>query len=385
MYKDLSVYIHIPFCIRKCSYCDFASKTPKDGELTAYKNALCAEIRQAYQYADRFNIKTIFIGGGTPSIYEPGVVSDILSCLRETFEKRRQGSYIPYEITIECNPGTISEPKLISYKEAGINRLSIGLQSADDSELKLLGRIHTYSEWEESMSLARKYGFSNINTDIISGIPYQTVDSFKETLKKVVSHNPEHISVYSLIIEEGTPFYEMFGPGKINDDKLDLWEERDRRIYEFTNEYLSSYGYNRYEISNYAKPGYECAHNLVYWRRGDYLGFGLSAASMTDNVRFAVTDSLSEYLNAGIVNIKSRQALDKNSQMSEYMFLGLRLTNGVSVRDFFDTFKTDIFEVYKEPINKWSGMGLLTVKDGRIFCSEKGFNICNMIMADFLL
>lgn len=385
MYKDLSVYIHIPFCIKKCSYCDFISAAPNKGELQAYKNALCEEIRQAYGYADRYNIRTVFIGGGTPSIYPPDVISDILSCLKETFEQRRPGSFVPCEITIECNPGTLNESKLITYKKAGINRLSIGLQSADDNELKFLGRIHTYSEWEESIRLAQKIGFTNINTDIISGIPYQTEDSFKETLKKAVCHNPEHISVYSLIIEEGTPFYDMFGPGKIGDYELDLWEERDRKIYEFTNEYLSACGYNRYEISNYAKEGYECAHNMVYWKRGDYLGFGLAAASMTDNVRFSVTDSLGEYLNPDAVHVKSRHVLEKSEQMSEYMFLGLRLTQGISINDFYDTFGVDIYQVYQDVIDKWKQTGMLNIKNGRIFCSEKGLNICNMIMADFLL
>ncbi len=385
MYKDLSVYIHIPFCVKKCNYCDFVSAPPKPGQLKAYADALCEEIKLSAAYADNFNIKTVFIGGGTPSLYDSSVMVYILDTLKSTFENRRRGSYIPEELTVECNPGTLDKIKLSDYKRAGINRLSIGLQSADDKELKLLGRIHTYEDWEKSMKLARMCGFDNINTDIISGLFGQTVGSFEDTLKKALIYSPEHISVYSLIVEEGTPFYEKYNPESLSGEELDKWEEEDRLIYEMTNKVLSEYGYERYEISNYAKKGCESRHNMVYWRRGDYLGFGMSAASFIDGVRFANTDSFGEYTAAPYGSVKEKETLTLDEEMSESAFLALRTSYGISCGKFYDDFGKDIHDIYKDAIEKWTGNGMLIEKDGRIFCSEKGFNICNMIMADFIL
>ena len=385
MYKDLSVYIHIPFCVKKCNYCDFVSAPPEPGQLKAYADALCKEIKLSAAYADNFNIKTVFIGGGTPSLYDSSVMTYIIDTLKSTFENRRRGSCIPEEVTIECNPGTLDRNKLSDYKRAGINRLSIGLQSADDKELKLLGRIHTYEDWEKSMKLARECGFNNINTDIISGLLGQTVESFEDTLKKVLTYSPEHISVYSLIVEEGTPFYEIYAPEKLSEEETDKWEEEDRLIYEMTNRILSEYGYDRYEISNYAKKGCESRHNMVYWRRGNYLGLGISAASLINDVRFANTDSFSEYIAAPYGSIKSKEVLTEDEKMSESAFLALRTSYGISCKKFYDDFGKDIHKIYAEAIKKWTESGMLIERDGRIFCSEKGINICNMIMADFVL
>lgn len=384
MYKDLSVYIHIPFCVKKCNYCDFTSAPPAAGQLEAYADALRTEMELSAAYADNFNIKTVFVGGGTPSIYDPDVMAGILDTLRNTFENRRKGSYIPEEITIECNPKTIDEYKLSAYKSAGVNRLSIGLQSADDKELKLLGRIHTYRDWQESMETARKCGYDNINTDIISGLYGQSVRSFEDTLKKTLAYSPEHISVYSLIIEENTPFYEMFNPQSMSEDELDEWEETDRLIYDMTNTVLSGHGYDRYEISNYAKKGCKCKHNMVYWNRGDYLGFGISAASLIDNVRFTNTSSLSGYIASPGESISSKEILTEDSIMSEYAFLALRMSCGISCKGFYENFGKDIHDIYGDVIKKWTACGMLKEEDGRIYCSEAGFSICNMIMAEFI-
>lgn len=385
MYKDLSIYIHIPFCVKKCNYCDFVSAAPGPGQLKAYIGALCKEIELSAFYADNFNIKTVFIGGGTPSIYDPSDIIVILNTLQNTFEKRRKGSYIPKEITIECNPGTLNEHKLMEYRKAGINRLSIGLQSGNDKELAMLGRIHTLNDWENSMVLARKYGFNNINVDIISGIPGQKAETFEKTLQKVLEYMPENISAYSLIIEEGTPFYEKYNPSVLTAEELDRWECEDRRIYDLTYDILSEHGYNRYEISNYSKCGYECRHNMVYWKRGDYLGYGPSAASLIDNVRFSNTDSICEYIEFNGKCVKDKEILDINDIMSEFVFLGLRLSCGISVNEFFENFGKSIYEVYGDVIEKWKKRDMLIEKEGRIFCSYEGFNVCNMIMSDFIL
>ncbi len=385
MYKDLSIYIHIPFCVKKCNYCDFISAVPKEKQLKSYADALCKEIKLSAGYADNFNIKTVFIGGGTPSIYDSSVILCILDVLKNTFENRRRGSYIPDEVTIECNPGTLNSTKLSDYRKAGINRLSIGLQSANEDELKLLGRIHTADDWEQSMKIARKCGFNNINTDIISGLPGQSVELFAVTLDKVLEYSPEHISVYSLIIEKGTPFYDLYNHEKLSDEELDKWDEADRDIYEYTYKRLSEYGYNRYEISNYAKKGCESRHNMVYWNRGNYLGFGIASASLINNIRFANTDSFSEYIAAPYGSVKTKETLTVNDCMSEFAFLALRTSYGISRRKFYDEFGKDIYDIYGGIIKKWTDCGMLEEKDGRIFCTERGINVSNVVMADFII
>ena len=381
MKKDLSVYIHIPFCKKKCNYCDFCSITGDKKLQQDYVGALIYEIKSQAYMANDYNIKTVFIGGGTPSILDENLIEEILFALSDSFEHVRRGSYVPEEITVECNPGTVTYEKLSSYKKAGVNRLSFGLQSANDDELKLLGRIHTFSEWEESMRLAIKCGFDNINTDIISGIPGQTKESFAATISKVMAYEPEHISIYSLIIEEGTPFYDLYNPERLSDDELDAWEENDRQIYGYTRQILEEYGYDRYEISNYSRPGYECIHNNVYWTRGDYIGFGVSAASLIDNKRYNHTRDIREYIQNQ--DMYMEESLDIYDQMSEYMMLGLRTIKGVSISDFRDTFHEDIEEVFHGVTDKWINEGMMVLDGDRLYLTEAGLDICNMILVDF--
>ena len=397
MYKKLAVYIHIPFCVKKCAYCDFNSAPPHGNEVPEYINALIKEIGFRSILAKEHVVNTVFIGGGTPSYIDASFISRILEALRHSFETVRPGSYKPVEVTIECNPGTVDEERFMLYKNAGVNRISLGLQSADEEELKLLGRIHTYEEWLEAVNMARKAGFSNINTDLISGIPGQTVDSFKNTLDKVINTGIEHISVYSLIIEEGTGLYDIYGPELMSEDQQDIIDENDRQIYMFTEKEMVKYGYNRYEISNYSKAGFECRHNIVYWKRGNYIGFGLGASSLIDDVRFSNEAELNKYIteyNALIGDASSDnymsgiehdvEVLDINEQMSEYMILGLRMNEGISEEEFRAYFGRDIYDVYGDVIKSWVLKGGLITEDGRVRCTGYGFDICNQIFSDFI-
>lgn len=297
------------------------------------------------------------------------------------------------EITIEVNPGTVNEQKLMAYRACGINRLSIGLQSAQNKELQLLGRIHTYETFEKTYYDAIKFGFNNINIDLMSAIPGQTVQSYRDTLQRVLSLSPQpsHISAYSLIIEEGTPFFEN-AP-----DLPD--EEADREMYKITDDILKECGFTRYEISNYAKSGYACRHNIVYWRRGDYVGFGIGAASLVCNVRFCNESDLDVYM-AGWEQyrhshkkpdlVRDKQELSINGQIEEFMFLGLRMTEGVSIEDFEALFGKSIYEVYPGIIERLLGQELLVLKEGtnnndtRLALSSFGLDVSNVVMAEFL-
>jgi oxygen-independent coproporphyrinogen-3 oxidase len=279
------------------------------------------------------------------------------------------------------NPGTVTLKKLTTYQECGVNRLSIGLQSVNNHELKALGRIHTYEEFLETYQMAREAGFENINIDLISAIPYQTVDSWRETLKKVVALNPEHLSAYSLIIEEGTPFYERYGEGN-HDDELPS-EEDERQMYHDTRKILADYGYERYEISNYAKPGYECRHNLGYWERCEYLGIGVGAASLVGDQRWTQGDLLSDEPEV--------EELTRENEMEEFMFLGLRLTCGVSLDEFTRIFKRSVAEVYPGLLEKLEKDGLIYLfpdaekGEMRMALTDFGLDVSNRVMAEFLL
>lgn len=383
--KNLSVYIHIPFCVRKCLYCDFLSAPPSDDFIMEkYKEALINHIKSSAYLADDFNIATVFFGGGTPSLYDGDSIAEIMSALEGAFEQRRRGSFVPDEVTIECNPGTVTMDKLLTYRRCGINRLSVGLQSACDKELHLLGRIHSYQDWGHTINMAHEAGFENISTDLISGIPGQSVKDFENTLNKVLApeFDLKHISVYSLIIEEGTSFYEMY-------KDIDV-EETDREIYAMTGDVLSAHGFSRYEISNYAKAGYESMHNLVYWDRGDYIGFGIGAASMINNVRMKNTDDIDEFIKEFIKSsgnpecILEKEVLTKEEQMSEYFVLGLRKCMGVSLSSFYDLYGVRAEDLYGQIIDKWIGKGLLTIENGFLKCTDKGLDLNNMILVDFI-
>ena len=374
------IYLHIPFCVKKCLYCDFISGANSKETIENYINSMVNEIESTDIKQD---VDSVFIGGGTPSSIPPEYIAKVVDCLRIKLGNRFLKDS---EITIETNPKTISENALKIYHDAGINRISMGLQSCIDSELKSLGRIHTFKDFLDSYNIATRY-FDNINIDLISGIPHQTMDSFKESLKKVGDLNPNHISVYSLIIEEGTPFYEMYGPkGKFKDSLPN--EDIDREMYHFTKEYLSTLGYNRYEISNYAKENKESRHNLKYWKGNNYYGFGIAAASLVDNIRYKNTDNLKEYIDAMGSPEKIRRTqeiLDIEDCMSEYMILGLRLIKGVSPKEFKARFNEDMENKYGNILNKYLNMGLLhTTIDGNFALTDKGLDVSNSVMEEFL-
>lgn len=366
MRKTLGVYIHIPFCVRKCKYCDFLSGPAGKEVQEKYIKKLLEEIEQYQQLLKERQTNTIFFGGGTPSILEGEVIVRIMEKLY-IYGNISQDA----EISIEANPGTVTEEKLLLWKKAGINRISFGLQSADNDELKRLGRIHTWEEFEKNFHLTRKLGFQNINVDLMSALPGQTVDSWRKTMEKVVKLNPEHISAYSLIIEEGTPFYEAYA------DRAELLpsEEDEREMYYETKTFLASKGYKRYEISNYATPGYECRHNLSYWERADYLGLGLGAASLLGNVRKSNQTDLTEYLKGNFAG--EEEVLTETAAMEEYFFLGLRKMQGVD----WTPYKAQ----YAKTVEKLVAEELLEADGAQIRLTERGIDVSNYVLAEFLV
>ena len=404
----LSLYIHIPFCVKKCHYCDFISAPCKEETRQEYVETLCMEIVQrAKLYKDRI-VDTIFFGGGTPSLLSAGQMGKIMDVIRQEFRVLPEA-----EISMEVNPGTVTKEKLEAYQKCGVNRLSIGLQSANNEELKVLGRIHTWEVFENTWKQVRDLGFSNVNIDLMSALPGQTLESYENTLRKVLALKPEHISAYSLIIEEGTQFYEWFG-----EDSSQLPDEiTDRRMYEMTRTLLEEHGYYRYEISNYALEGYECKHNIGYWKRKEYLGLGLGAASLISNVRSSNVSELEEYLNLGRkINYKTLDSVEKKmleqriengknvenekninwlesieelsikEQMEEFMFLGLRMMEGVSVQEFETQFGKPLKEVYGTQIAKLESQGLLQYREetGRYALTLKGIDVSNQVFVEFI-
>ena len=372
--SPMEIYIHIPFCIRKCDYCDFLSGPSGPEEQADYVQALLREI-QAVEEGEGRSVSSIFIGGGTPSVLDERLLGDILREIRNRFKMEEDA-----EITIEVNPGTANIGKLQAYREMGINRLSIGLQSPEDRELKILGRIHNYGQFLETYQEARTVGFDNINIDLMSAIPDQTYEGWVKNLRTVAELEPEHISAYSLIVEEGTPFAAR---------KLNLPDEdTEYNMYEATAQILKEYGFEQYEISNYARKGRECRHNVGYRTRQDYLGFGLGASSLYGKERFANTADMKKYLKNSKNPEKIREkepSLTREDEMAEFMFLGLRMTKGISKADFQRCFGCTIESVYGEVLEKYESMELLLEKDGRIFLSREGIHVSNSIMAEFLL
>ena len=385
---EKGIYIHIPFCVHKCIYCDFLSAPADDAVKYAYTKALINEIRnmadkqvidkQINDNQTRDKITSIFFGGGTPSVLPDGCIADILMAVRDCFDIEDDA-----EITMECNPGTVNESRLSEYRAAGVNRLSFGLQSADNNELKMLGRIHTFEQFVESFRLARKAGFNNINVDLMSAIPGQTEATLENTFDKVMALQPEHISVYSLILEDGTYLAD-------NIDKFPPVpdEDEDWRMFHMTNERLHSAGYERYEISNYSRKGFECRHNLLYWNRGEYYGFGCSAAGFIGNERYSDIRDVKKYieLNGDIEKLHENiEILTKEDAIEEFMFLGLRKMAGVDVMDFQRRFGVPIENVYAKEIEHNVDKGLLIRQGDMLKLTEYGIDICNTVMSDFIL
>lgn len=377
--SEFGLYIHIPFCVRKCLYCDFLSFDNAENVKEDYMEALYKEIKAAKGDLSGRKIDTVFIGGGTPSTVSPRLLGKVLSVVTDELDLADDA-----EITTELNPGTVTEGSLSDYKAMGINRLSIGLQAYQNRILKTLGRIHTAEKFEETFALARKVGFKNINADIMFALPGQTMGDVKETLERLTELSPEHISAYSLIVEEGTPFKKMFDKGiyKETDEALD------REMYRYICEYLKGVGYGRYEISNFAKNGFESRHNSIYWRTYEYKGFGLGASSYFNGERFHNSSDMSKYLkhsdNPQIIK-EDVELLSYEDKISEFMFMGLRMEKGVSKTEFKNRFKTEMKSVFFETIEKYKEMGLLEETEDTLRLTDRGIDVSNVIFADFLL
>ena len=365
MKRELELYIHIPFCARKCGYCDFLSAPAEKSVQAAYVQRLCREIEEASGLAQVYEVSTVFFGGGTPSLLDAGHIRRIMGTIKDYYPVRADA-----EITLEANPGTIDQEKLEIWREAQINRLSMGLQSADNRELKLLGRIHTWEEFLDNYRLARAAGFRNINIDLMSALPGQTCGEWRDTLLKVADLGPEHISAYSLIVEEGTPFYNRYG----EHPELLPTEEEDRQMYGDTRTILNRYGYERYEISNYARPGYACRHNLGYWNRTEYKGFGLGAGSLLENARTTNQSDLNKYLDGQYEG--SREELSEQAVREEYFFLGLRKMEGVDPGPYRG--------YYEKLLEKLTRQGLIVERNGRICLTDRGIDVSNYVLAQFL-
>ena len=377
MSGGMELYLHIPFCVKKCAYCDFLSFPSGQEIQRQYAKRLMEDIDcMGKEYGD-IPVDTIFIGGGTPSVPESRLIVDLMEHVNRAFQIS-DGA----EISMEANPGTVTREKLKEYRRAGINRISFGLQSANDRELKLLGRIHTWAEFLESFALARECGFTNLNIDLMSALPGQTCESWKDTLKRVTDLEPEHISAYSLIIEEGTPFGEKYGSEEGR--KLLPDEDSEREMYHETKRFLRECGYERYEISNYAKPGRECRHNIGYWTGVPYLGLGLGASSYMNGSRFAVSSDMQQYLEEKPGTFTDVEKLTKKDMEEEFFYVGLRMTAGVSLSEFELRFGMSAEEVYPGLMETFVEEKAAEFRGDRFVLTDYGLDVSNYIMAQFL-
>ncbi|WP_374940977.1 radical SAM family heme chaperone HemW [Clostridium mucosae] len=373
--KEVALYIHIPFCKQKCFYCDFPSYASLDHLKDDYVDALCKEIDE--KVID-YKIKSIFIGGGTPSYLETNQIYKLL----KTISKLNLTENM--EFTMECNPGALEKEKLETMLRGGVNRISMGLQAVQNSLLKDIGRIHSFKQFEENFNLAREVGFKNINVDLMFGLPNQKVDEWKESLEVIAKLNPEHISAYSLIIEEGTAFYKLWERNKL----ILPSEDEEREMYSITKEILKEHGYEQYEISNYAKSGYECYHNKVYWQCDDYLGVGSASSSFIDGKRIKNIENVKLYIEKINNNESIIEEIIKNSKednIEEFIFMGLRMNKGISLNEFKKRFGIDINSIYKDIIEKNINKKLLVLEKDNLRLTDKGIELSNLVMSDFIL
>lgn len=376
--KDLSLYIHIPFCMSKCYYCDFTSFPNNKEKIQGYIDSLIKELELYKERIKDYNINTIFIGGGTPSCIDANYIYKILEYINCNFNVSKT-----CEISIETNPGTLNKEKVKIYKESGINRVSMGVQSLNEDLLKVIGRIHNADDFYKSLELLRKANFNNINVDLMFGLPGQTLDMVLDSLKKVVELNIEHISYYGLILEENTKLYNMYNQGKINLPNEDV--ERD--MYHKTREYLINRGYEHYEISNYALSNYECKHNLTYWNVMPYLGVGLGSHSNIEGKRFWNTIHIDKYiekLKENIIPIEDEEIIDINTEIEEFCILGLRKIQGIDKKQFKLRFNNEIETIYKDIINKHVNNGLVINSEDFISLTNRGLDLANLVEMDFL-
>lgn len=387
--KDVGIYVHIPFCKQKCNYCDFNSFADKNKYKQEYIKWLLFELESVgqgnmldYQEKrdDLVRVCTIYIGGGTPSILDSSIIKEIMGTIKNNFCIKEDA-----EVTIEVNPGTVDEYKLQDYIDCGINRISIGLQETDNILLKTIGRIHTYEQFKNMYEIARKVGFKNINVDLMIGLPNQNIKNIQNSIKKIVQLDPEHISVYSLIVEEGTKLSEMIENNTVQ--TLDDLEERE--MYWFVKTELEKNGYHHYEISNFAKPGFESKHNSDCWNQKDYMGFGAGAHSYTNTTRYSNVDSIEEYITNYQKEEESknfvfheRQTLE--SAMKEFMMLGLRKIDGVAISDFKNKFIQNPLYIYKDELSKLTDDGLIEIDENYIKLTKKGIDFANMVWEKFV-
>lgn len=369
--KEIGIYIHIPFCVKKCDYCDFVSYCNKESLIEEYIKKLKEEINTNLEKKE-YKIKTIYIGGGTPSYINSKYIVDILNVIKENY------SIENIEVTIEVNPGTVTENKLLDYKNVGINRLSIGLQETNNELLKSIGRIHTYEKFLETYNLARKVGFGNINVDFMIGLPEQSISNIKESLNKVINLNPEHISVYSLILEEGTKLYKKYEKNQIKLPDEDL----ERNMYWYVKNTLENNGYIHYEISNFAKQGYESKHNISCWNQEEYIGFGVNAHSYIDGVRYSNIENIEEYINNANKIIHEKQTIE--DMKKEYMLLGLRKIQGVSIQEFKNKFGENPIFLFRNELSKLVEEDLLIVDGDNIRLTNKGLDLANIVWEEFV-
>ena len=382
MLNELGIYIHIPFCKQKCYYCDFVSYSNKCSEVKEYIESLKKEIEE-FDFSN-YKVTSIYIGGGTPSYIDSIYIVEILSELKEKL-KCNLIEFKDIEITIEVNPGTVDTKKLNDYKKSGINRLSIGLQSTKNDILKKIGRIHTYQEFLEIYKLARETGFKNINIDLMIGIPGQKIGDLKNTLQDIIKLEPEHISVYSLIIEENTPIEKMLENGEIKLPDEDL----ERNMYWYVKNTLELNGYNHYEISNFAKLGKESRHNLNCWNQEEYIGFGVAAHSYLNGIRFSNTINVEEYIqhienNRKEENIQIEESQSLEDKKNEFMMLGFRKIQGVDIARFKEKFIANPIFLYREKLNKLVEEGLIEVDLNHIKLTNKGIDLANLVFEEFV-
>lgn len=371
--EPIGLYIHIPFCLKKCNYCDFCSFSDLSADVRkSYISALVKEIKK-YRRAEKIKVDTVFFGGGTPSLLTPSEFYEIYGAVTDTFAVSDN-----VEFTVEANPKTLSCDKLLEYTLCGVNRISIGLQSIHENELKILGRIHNYKDFCDAYKLASRAGIDNIAVDVMYGIPEQTVSSFKQTLEAVAELSPAHISAYGLIIEEGTKFWDMRGT-------LDFpSEDAECDMYGAACALLSSYGYSHYEISNYSRPGFESSHNMKYWRCGEYVGVGVAAYSYYGGRRYGNSRKLSEYLSDNAEQYITSDTVGKESAAYEYVMLGLRLKRGISLSEYRQKFGNDFCTGRESVIARLINGDYMCRNSDMLALTEKGFYVSNAILTELL-
>lgn len=387
--REIGIYVHIPFCKQKCYYCDFKSYANKEELIEKYIKWLKYEIKEVGEgnkldyendLDELVTVKTIYIGGGTPSYLDSKYIKEIIEEIRENFKLADK-----VEITIEVNPGTVNKTKLLDHINSGINRISIGLQSTDNELLKRIGRIHKYEDFLQTYNMAREVGFKNINVDLMLALPGQTIAKLEKGLKQVIDLQPEHISLYSLIIEDGTKIEKM-----LKNNEITLPDENiERKMYWETKKVLEEAGYIHYEISNFAKEGYKSEHNWNCWSQKEYMGFGVAAHSYTNDVRFSNIDSIEEYIEnyeQGNVtdNFVFHEKQTQSSKMKEYMMLGLRKIEGISIQEFKNKFVGNPLYIYRKELQKLVEEELIEIELDKIKLTKKGLDFANIVWEEFI-